>query len=179
MEANLLKVLAVYQPLPSHDDKLFLAQLFIGTYCLMRLSELVWPNNSALQSYHKITMHHSVQVSPEALSFWLPGHKGDQFFKGNRLFMQASAKNPFHLFLSYLTSHDSIFRARPELWLCSNGMIPTWYWFIGCLHHLFPMSIARQSMCAGGATALTEARTPPNLIQAAGRWSLDTFNRYI
>ena len=140
----------MYQPSPSHDDKLFLTQLFVSTYCLMRLSELIWPNNSALQNYHKITMHHSVQVSPEALSFWLPGYKGDQCFEGNWLFMQASANNPFHLFLSYLSLCDSIFQAWPKLWLCSNRTIPTWYWLISCLCCFFPMSIAGQSMCAGG-----------------------------
>ena len=154
-------------------------QLFIRTNCLMRLSELVWPNNSALQDYRKITMHHLVQTSDDALSFWLLGYKGDQFFEGNRLFVQASTDKPFHLFLSYLSSRDTSFRARPELWLCSNGTIPTRYWFISCLRRFFPSSIAGQSMYAGGATALVEAGTPPTLIQAAGRWSSDTFNHYI
>ena len=36
-------------------------------------------------------------------------------------------------------------------------------------------SIAGQSMRAGGATALAEAGVPPQLIQAAGRWTSDTF----
>jgi hypothetical protein len=34
-------------------------------------------------------------------------------------------------------------------------------------------------MRAGGATALAEAGTAPALLQAAGRWSSDTFNRYV
>ena len=34
-------------------------------------------------------------------------------------------------------------------------------------------------MCVGGATALAEAGIAPALIQAVGRWSLDTFNCYI
>ena len=34
-------------------------------------------------------------------------------------------------------------------------------------------------MHAGGATVLTEVGVIPALIQAAGRWSSDTFNRYI
>ena len=34
-------------------------------------------------------------------------------------------------------------------------------------------------MCAGGATALTEASTAPNLIQTAGHWTSDTFMCYI
>ena len=34
-------------------------------------------------------------------------------------------------------------------------------------------------MCAGGATSLAEAGVPPNIIQAVGRWALDTFQIYI
>jgi hypothetical protein len=63
--------------------------------------------------------------------------------------------------------------------LRSNGTIPTRSWFIHRLRQFFPNSIAGQSMRAGGATALAEAGTPPILIQAAGRWSSDTFNRYV
>ncbi|KAG1865034.1 hypothetical protein DFJ58DRAFT_772079 [Suillus subalutaceus] len=35
------------------------------------------------------------------------------------------------------------------------------------------------SMRAGGATALAIARMTPNIIQAAGRWSSDEFQKYI
>jgi hypothetical protein len=86
-KANLLDVLNVYQPSPSHDDKLFLAQLFTGTNCLMRLGELVWPDTHSLQDYCKVSMRYSVQSSHDSISFWLPGHKADQFFEGNRLFI--------------------------------------------------------------------------------------------
>ena len=34
-------------------------------------------------------------------------------------------------------------------------------------------------MRAGGATALAERGTAPMLIQTAGRWTSDTFNRYV
>ena len=34
-------------------------------------------------------------------------------------------------------------------------------------------------MQAGGATALAEAGTLPNLIQTAGCWTTNTFNRYV
>jgi hypothetical protein len=72
-----------------------------------------------------------------------------------------------------------MFRAHPELWLRSDGTIPTCSWFINHLHRFFPNSITGQSMRAGGATALTEAGIAPTLIQTAGRWTTDTFNRYV
>jgi hypothetical protein len=124
-------------------------------------------------------MRHPVQISEDNISFWLPGHKADRFFEGNRLFVLASTNEPFHLFNSYLKSRNSSFRAHPELWLRSNGTIPTRSRFINRLRRFFPNFIAGQSMRAGGATALAEAGTPPTLIQAAGRWTSDAFNRYI
>jgi hypothetical protein len=178
-KANLLEVLNTYQPSPSHDDKLFLAQLFIGTNCLLRLKELVWLDNHSLQDYCKVSMCHSVQSSHDSISFWLPSHKADQFFEGNCLFIRSSSTKNYCLFNSYLSLHNSIFCACPKLWLLSNGTIPTWRWFINHLHHFFPNSIAGQSMHASGVTALTEAGTPPPLIQAAGWWSTNTFNHYV
>ena len=178
-KANLLHVLATYGPMPKHDDLLFLTQLFTGTNCLMRLGELTWPDTLALQDYRKVSMRPSVERLPEAFSFWLPGHKADQFFEGNRLIIQRTSTETYRLFESYLSSRDNRFRSRPELWLRADGTIPTRTWFISRLRHFFPNSIAGQSMHAGGATALAECGTAPTLIQAAGRWSSDTFNRYV
>ena len=178
-KANLLHILDAYGPTPEHDDLLFLTQLFTGTNCLMRLGELTWPDTRALQDYRKVSMRPSVERLPEAFSFWLPGHKADQFFEGNRLIIQNTSSETYRLFESYLTSRDNLFRSRPELWLRANGTIPTRAWFISRLRLFFPNSIAGQSMRAGGATALAECGTAPTLIQAAGRWSSDTFNRYV
>jgi hypothetical protein len=165
---------------PTHDDLLFAMQVLVGTNCLMRLGELTWPDKVDLWDYRKVSMRHTVQFLPNALSFWLPCHKADQFFEGNRLIIHQSATpNACSLFRSYLAARDTRFPIRPELWLHTNGTIPTRAWFITHLRRFFASSIAGQSMRAGGATALAEAGTPPNLIQAAGRWTSDTFNRYV
>jgi hypothetical protein len=177
---NLLTVVSAYEPNPSHDDLLFVAQILTGVDCLMRLSELTWPDSLSLRDYRKVTMRHSIEFLPDALSFWLPGHKADQFFEGNRLFLRKGFSPDTHKhFLAYLSSRDSMFRARPELWLRADGTIPTRSWFIARMRQFFPKSFAGQSMRAGGATALAEAGAAPNLIQAAGRWSSETFNRYV
>ena len=178
-KADLLQVLASYGPTPSHDDLLFTTQLFTGTNCLMRLAELTWPDTLALRDYRKVSMRPSVEQLPDAFSFWLPGHKADQFFEGNRLYIRKSSTETHQLFGSYLASRDQLFRARPELWLRHDGTIPTRTWFITRLRKFFPNSIAGQSMHAGGATALAECGTAPMLIQTAGRWTSDTFNRYV
>lgn len=176
---NLLSALAVFNGNPTHDGLLFTTQLFTGTDCLMRLGELTWPDSVALRDYRKVTMRHTVQLLPDAISFWLPGHKADTIFEGNRLYIRASSAHTYALFKSYLTSRDHLFRARPELWLRSDGTIPTRSSFMKHLRRLFPTSYAGQSMRAGGATALAEAGASPQLIQAAGRWTSETFNRYV
>jgi hypothetical protein len=177
---NLATVRNAYRGNPSHDDILFTTQILTGTCCLMRLGELTWPDKISLRDYRKVSMRHSVEFLHQAISFWLPGHKADQFFEGNRLIVHQSAAPDAHkLFLAYLTSRDSLFPIRPELWIKSDGTIPTRKWFIERLRLFFPSSIAGQSMRAGGATSLAEAGVPPHLIQAAGRWSSDTFNRYV
>jgi hypothetical protein len=176
---DLITVHAHYGPSPSHDNLLFLTQLFTGVDCLMRLAELTWPDRRDLQDYRKVTMRHSVEHINDATSFWLPGHKSDQFFEGNRLFIRRSSAKTYALFESYVNSRDRLFRARPELWLRANGTIPTRSWFMRRLRSFFPNSFGGQSMRAGGATELAEAGTPPAIIQAAGRWSSDTFNCYI
>jgi hypothetical protein len=55
-------------------------------------------------------------------------------------------------------------------WLLANGQVPTRSWFIKRLVRFCDNSIADQSMCAGGATALAEADVSHN-SQAAGRWA--------
>jgi len=123
---------------------------------------------------------HFVVFINNTLSFWLPGHKTDHFFEGNRLIVhQSAAPDAYTFFRTYLASRDSQFPIRPELWLHSDGTIPTRNWFISRLRQFFPSSIAGQSMHTGGATLLAKAGTPPNLIQTAGHWTSDTFNHYV
>jgi hypothetical protein len=177
---NLLTVCNAYHDNPSHDDILFVTQILTGTECLMRLGELTWPDRLDLRDYRKVSMRHTVSFHTDALSFWLPGHKADHFFEGNRLILRKSLpSHAYSHFQTYLSSRDFLFRARPELWLRADGTIPTRSWFINRLRRFFPSSIAGQSMRAGGATALAEAGIAPNLIQTAGRWTSETFNRYV
>ena len=177
---NLLTIYNVYGPNPPHDDLLFTAQILMGTDCLMWLAKLTWPDKLSLRDYRKVSMPHSVEFLPEGLSFWLPGHKADKFFKGNRLIVHKGGSPDTHNRLcEYLASQDLHFPLRPELWLCGDSTLPTCSWFIARLHLFSPNSIVGQSMRAGGATALAEAGVAPNLIQTAGRWMTDTFTCYI
>ncbi|GLB35578.1 hypothetical protein LshimejAT787_0211430 [Lyophyllum shimeji] len=131
----------------------------------MRLGELTWPDNPALQDDSKTTKVRSVVVSEGR----------------NRIIVRAMdhPSNPYPHFVSYLTSRNKHFPLSRELWLTSRGRVPTRSFFIRRLRRFFDVSIAGQSMRAGGATFLAEAGAPPPLIQASGRWASETFHIYI
>jgi hypothetical protein len=173
----------VYDDLKSsseHDDLLFLSQLLVGFHVLLRLAELCFPDNIQLRDYSKISLRSSVRWLHDAFSFWLPSHKSDPTFEGSRLIVQkvCDSPDPYLAFANYLRSRDRLFTFNPELWLRSNGQVPTRSWFIRHLARYFPKAIAGQSMRSGGATNLAINGVPPPLIQAAGRWSSEAFRAY-
>jgi len=124
----------------SHDDLLFFVILLVGFHALMWLGELVWPDKKALQDYQKVKKCSTVKLLPEGFSFFLPGHKADRFFEGNRIIVlrYASGDDPDVPFRKYLASCDKLFPFHPELWLHADGSIPTRGWFIHRLRQHFP-----------------------------------------
>jgi len=169
-----------------HDDLLFLALLFTGFYGLLRLGELVWPDRRMLQDFRKTTLRHTVDLTPSSYAFLLPGHKADRFFHGSQVLIHqqlptilASSSSPIDVFKNYLSSRDKRFPFNPELWLREDGSIPLRSWFMRRLRVYLPTCYGGHSLRAGGATALAGAGVPPHLIQAAGRWSSETFQVYI
>ncbi|CAL1712292.1 unnamed protein product [Somion occarium] len=165
----------------NYDNLLFLAQLFTGFHALMRLGELVWPDNVNLREFRKLSLRHSVTITDDSCSFLLPANKSDPFFEGNCILLlhNTNAVNVYNIFLRYLRARDTLFPQRPELWIRANGSVPVRSWFIRFLRNFFPRDIAGHSMRSGGATFLAEQGTPPSLIQAAGRWTSDAWQAYI
>ena len=163
------------------SDKSILAMLFFGFFGLLRLGELVQPDTSSLRSTSKISWRHDVHLDSTFFSFSIPQSKTDVGFEGNQVVIQKSttAPDPFALFHKYRVSRDSHFALFPQLWLHSDGSVPSRSWFLSRLHSVFPRSIGGHSMRAGGATSLAAAGVPPSQIQAIGRWRTDTFERYI
>ncbi|EIW74034.1 hypothetical protein CONPUDRAFT_68006 [Coniophora puteana RWD-64-598 SS2] len=72
-------------PDSSFDDSLFLAQLLVGFYALMRTGELVVPDRRDLLNHSKLSMRHTVNISPDNITFSLPRHKADKTFQGDRI----------------------------------------------------------------------------------------------
>ena len=147
----------------------------------MHLGELVWPDKKDLQDFRKVTTQDSVELLPEGFSFFLPGHKANKFFEGNKVIVQqnSSGDDLDEPFCKYLKSHDCLFPFHPQLWLRADGSVPTYGWFIHHLHQYFPANVAGHSLHAGGATVVAQAGIPPHIIQAIGHWASDTFQIYI
>lgn len=165
----------------AHDDKLFLAQLLTGFSGLMRLGELVVPDNTQLQDSRKISLRHLVQWHTDGHSVFLPHYKADPFFEGNRIkVMKCDTADPHSAFVTYVQSRDLLHPNRPELWLLADGSRPTRSWFISRLKLIFPREeISGHSLRAGGATWLAEQHISLEVIRALGRWSSETFKIYI
>jgi hypothetical protein len=174
-------VCSSYNSSSDYDDYLFVTLLLTGFHGLLRLGELVWPDKRDLQDYRKVVLRTSVEFSPSSYSFFLPAHKGDRFFEGNRvLILQTlTADDPFSPFKNYLAHRDAAWPYNPELWLRHDGSIPTRCWFIARLRRHFTSDVAGHSLRSGGATALAQAGVPMHVIQAIGRWSSDAFQSYI
>ncbi|KAI0350121.1 hypothetical protein OH77DRAFT_1574357, partial [Trametes cingulata] len=136
---------------PSYDDKLFLAILFIGFHALLRLGELVWPDQRDLRSYRKLTMRNSVTVHDNDYQFVLPTHKADPFFDGSRVVVQRTQTlpDPHTAFVVFLDERDHAFPLQAELWLRADGSVPLRAWFMTRLRRIFPRDVAGHSMRAG------------------------------
>jgi hypothetical protein len=167
--------------LSTYDDLLFLAILFIGFFALMRLGELVWPDNKSLQSFRKITLRSSFSGDQNHIEFNLPTHKADKTFDGSTIMVWATNDKdcPVAIMLKYVAERDKHFPALPHLWVKSDGSIPTRSWFIRRLRTFFSDNVAGHSLRSGGATFLAQIGAPSELIQAAGCWVSDTFKIYI
>ena len=118
----------------------------------MRLGELCFPDRISSRNYRKVSLRHTVSANGLHYSFFLPGHKGDQFYEGNTIIIQNTnaITNPYPHFDSYLALRNRLHSFQPELWLWEDGEVPTHGWFMKKLRGFFPKDIGGQSMHAGG-----------------------------
>lgn len=180
---DLQLVINHYSSSPDHDNLLFVAQILISFFALMRLGEITNPDNNKQWNPSKVIKQTSVAISHDTFQFFLPSHKADKFFEWNTILLTKTicntTINPFIHFQACLHSCDMLFPFSSPLWLRQDGSIPTRSFFIDQLHALFDSSVGGQSMHAGKATMMAENGAPPSLIQATGWWSSDAFHIYI
>lgn len=178
---DLLRVYSSLQHPLTHDDLLWITQLHCGFYGLLRLGELVAPDDAALREFSKFSLRSSVTVSSTDFSFLIQRDKTDVRYEGNKVVIHhvELGSDPLPLFTRYILSRDFHFPLHPFLWLRSNGRAPSRSWFIRQFRRFFSGSFSGHSMRAGGATSLASAGVSPEQIRAIGRWSTNTWERYV
>ncbi len=137
--SDLTNILTQFNNNPTdHDNLLFLSMLFTGFFSLMRLGELAFPDDKAIQDWRKISQCRTVNVQEENYSFQLPFHKADRFFTGNTILVTRSTSiiDPVLHFKAYLASRNFLMPFHLALWFRVNGSVPTRSFFMRCLRLL-------------------------------------------
>lgn len=165
----------------NHDDFLFDAQVICGFCGFHRLAEITQPDKLDLRAFRKLVMRHTLEWLAEGFAYWLPTHKADATFEGNKIIIKqiVGAPDPYPKMDRYIRSRDHLFPNHPQLWLKMDGTVPTRSWFISRMRKYFGAEISGQSLRSGAATALAEAGAPPDLIMGAGRWKSNSWTVYI
>ena len=138
-----LKLVNDHLPRPlSHDNLLFLTMLCVDFFGLLRLGELVRPDTSSLRSTSKISWRHDVHFHSTFFSFSIPQSKTDVIFEGDQVVIQKST--------TYLVSCDSHFALFPQLWLLSDGSVPSCSWFLSryIMSFLAPLGVIPRVLVA-------------------------------
>src|SRR5258708_3606682 len=167
------------------NDCLFLAICFMAYHGLMRLGEIVTPDNPKMLNFRKLSLRRTVEFiqnnSIRAFKFNLPTHKADRRYHGNSIIIQSrhSPLDPVSVFSCYLDARDSSFFFLPHLWLRQDGSFPSRSWFTHKLHLFLPKEFSGHSFRAGGATHLAAVGIPNDKIQAMGRWSSEAWRSYV
>ena len=124
----------------------------------------------------------TLNFTAQSFSFHLSYHKGAQLFDGNTIMIEArhgSLICAYSQMTIYTALHDAHFGVYSELWLTSDGEVPTYSWFIWCLRKSLDNKVGGHSLRSGGATALALAGVNDDSIQVMGHWASDTFRIYI
>ncbi|SJL12116.1 uncharacterized protein ARMOST_15537 [Armillaria ostoyae] len=93
-----------------YDDCLFLALLVTGFNGLLRLAELSMPDSKKSRNWRKVVHRTSVKWLAEGYTFFLPAHKADTAFEGNKVIIPTDDDptfNPLPVFRRYLARCDA------------------------------------------------------------------------
>ncbi|KAF7773491.1 hypothetical protein Agabi119p4_5658 [Agaricus bisporus var. burnettii] len=178
---ELNRISTFYYHSKQHDDTLFVAILLVGFYALLRLGELVYPDDPSLDCPRKMSQRNTFSISAASLRFQLPYHKADKFFEGNSVLVRPNSgpSDPIRAMARYIISRDRLFPHHSDLWIRGDGTRPRRQWFLSRLHTFCDGNVAGHSLRSGGATMLAQGGVSLDIIQALGRWSSEAFHTYI
>lgn len=169
---------------PNYDNLLFFTLLSTGFFALHCLGELTVPDTIAKRLVRKIILRSTLRFSTcrKFAQYVLPYHKGDPFFLGSPVLLSSTADQricPVRSMRTYVGLRDRLFPTSRFLFVTSSGAHPTHAWFLRRFSTFFPNSKLGHSMRSGGATALSQAGVPLEVIQDIGRWASEAFRVYV
>ena len=163
-----------------YDDFLFAVILSCSFYACHRTGELVIKNDRDLFDWRKIIKRSSLTFTIRHAGYILPYSKTDRFYKGTHiLFAEQSVANPVLLLRAYVVRRDAFHGAKPALFICRDGSLPTRSWFDSKFFSFLDRSFGGHSPRAGGATFYASLGLSEDVIQAIGRWTSQSWKIYI
>ena len=162
------------------DARMLWAALTAALFGLLRASELTSPSQTTISPSTLLAGHLSFSPSFSKATLFLPRSKTDRFGSGVSIPLFA---RPSHLCPVSALAHFMSIR-RPyngPLFLFEDGTYLTRQHIVDILRAAFPTQpdLNTHSFRVGGASALAAAGVPDYIIQILGRWSSDSFLRYI
>ena len=163
-----------------HDARMLWAAITIAFFGLLRSSEYTCPSHNTQLSSTLLTSHVVFASDYSHATLHLPFSKTDQFGVGTtvELFALQSPLCPVSALAHFLAVRN---QAPGPLFIFRNGAFLTRDNVVSVLREAFPAqaNINTHSFRIGGASALAVAGVPEYIIQILGRWSSDSFLRYI
>lgn len=173
----------LYLTKTSHDDFLFLSQLLLCFYALLRLGEVVYPDDPTLDSLRKMPQRQLLSVSTSKVSLILPDHddKPGYTFGDNKILVLSNPTpaDPITAVQHYLQSRDHLFPNARDLWIRVDGSRPRRAWFLNRLNQFYGPPTGGHSLRAGGVAALMKNDVSHHDIQKIGRWTPEIFEIYL
>ena len=165
----------------THDALALWAAFSSAFFGLLRSSEYSCPSSSTFSAASLLGAHLSFAPDNSAASLFLPKSKTDRFARGAHISLFAVPSPLCPVSALWHFSRIRRYSAGLPLFTLDDGHFLTRDLVVSVLRSAFPTepNLNTHSFRIGGASALAEAGVPEYVIQAMGRWSSDSFLRYI
>ena len=170
----------IFSRFSAPDSLMLWSAVTAAFFGLLRASEFTSPSVSSVLPATLLYRHVSFSWSPDVVSLFLPQSKTDQFANGAvvRLFRLDPPICPFTAAFAFHSVHPA--RSGP-FFQFRDGRFLTRRDVVSLLSRSFPSlsALNTHSFRIGGASALAAAGVSDGDIRILGRWSSDSFFRYI
>ena len=163
------------------NDAMMLWAAFTSAFFgLLRSSEFTAPSSSSILPSTLMFYHVTFTYAPHTARLFLPMSKTDPYGSGASVILFA-LNSPFCPVSALATFYRAHPTSRGPLFTFAAGGFLTRSHVAAVLAVVFPSQPAlnTHSFRIGGASALAAAGVPDYIIQAMGRWTSDSFLRYV